>query len=151
MRGIEAVSTAKASNLLVVEDDPAIRELVHESLSAEGYRVATASDFGQAVEALAHTRFDLVLADALGASTTNPKADRWTILDQIRELAGYSPVVIFTAHHENDFVGFKERGFSDLLLKPFDLDELIMTVHRNLLPSESPVSERAARHAQSQQ
>ncbi len=121
-----------AGRLLVVEDDLAIRDLVCEALRAEGYRVAVASDFQQAVDALAHTRFDLVLADALGASTTEPTADRWAILERIRDLAGYSPVVIFTAHREHDFANFRERGFSDLLLKPFDLDELLDTVRRNM-------------------
>ncbi len=125
---------AGAGKLLVVEDDPVIRDLVCEALRAEGYRVATASDFPQAVDALAHARFDLVLTDALGASTTDPAADRWAILERIRELAGYSPVVIFTAHREQDFASFRERGFSDLLMKPFDLDELIATVRRNLRP-----------------
>lgn len=124
--------SAGAKKLLVVEDDAAIVDLVRESLRGAGYRVAVATNFTQAVEALSHTRFDLVLADALGASLTTPLANRWELLEQVRELAGYSPVVIFTAHRRSDFADFKERGFSDLLLKPFDLDDLLDTVRRNL-------------------
>ena len=123
---------AGARNLLVVEDDPAILDLVRESLRGEGYRVAVAATFAQAVEALSHARFDLVLADALGAATTDPQANRWAILESVRDLAGYTPVVIFTAHRQSDFADFKERGFSDLLLKPFDLDDLLDTIRRNL-------------------
>ncbi len=127
MGGGERVGT-----LLVVEDDPAILEMVQEALRAESYRVAVAADFKQAVDALTHARFDLVLADALGATAAEPEAERWAVLERIRDLAGYSPVVIFSAHRERDFDGFEERGFRDLLLKPFDLDELLDTVQRNL-------------------
>ena len=130
--------SARTKKLLVVEDDPAILELVRESLRGEGYRVAVASNVEQAVGALSHTRFDLVLADALGAATTDPLADRWAILERVRDLAGRAPVVIFTAHRPSAFADFKERGFSDLLLKPFDLDDLLDTVRRNL-PGERPV------------
>ena len=139
--------SARASGsrkLLVVEDDPAILDLVRESLRAEGYRVAVAANFAQAVEALSHTRFDLVLADALGAATTDPQANRWAVLERVRDLAGYTPVVIFTAHRESDFADFRERGFSDLLLKPFDLDDLLATVRRNL-PGEQPAPVTGAR------
>ena len=126
----------RAGNLLVVEDEPAILDLVREALRAEGYRVAVASDFDQAADALTHTRFDLVLADALGAATTDPAADRWAVLERIRDLAGSAPVIIFSAHRESDFADFRERGFRDLLLKPFDLDELLDTVKRNLASAE---------------
>ena len=128
---------AGTRKVLVVEDDATILDLVRESLRGEGYRVAVAASFAQAVEALSHARFDLVLADALGAATTDPQADRWAILERVRDLAGYTPVVIFTAHRQSDFADFKERGFSDLLLKPFDLDDLLETVRRNL-PGERP-------------
>lgn len=136
------VDTRGARTLLVVEDDPAICELVQESLRDE-YQVALASDFAQAVAALSRARFDLVLADALGATITEDVADRWAILERIRELAGYSPVVIFTAHRESDFADFRERGFSDLLLKPFDLDELLDTVERNLLANAESGARKA--------
>ncbi len=129
--------SAGARKLLVVEDDEAILELVRESLRAEGYRVAVATTAEQAVDALTHTRFDLVLTDALGARPTDPMADRWAILERVRALAGAAPVVIFTAHRRSDFADFKARGFNDLLLKPFDLDELLATVRRNL-PDEHP-------------
>lgn len=132
-------SRGKAGKVLVVEDDTAIRDLVAETLRAEDYWVAAVADFPAAVDALAHTRFDLVLADALGAAGAPPGADplkdRYAVLDRIRELAGYSPVVIFTALRGGDFPDFRERGFSDLLLKPFDLEELLATVERNRIPN----------------
>ena len=122
--------------LLVVEDDPAIAEVARLCLQEEGYRVAVATTFAQAVEALTHTRFALVLADTLGATAARPDTERWVLLEQLRVVAGYTPVVIFTAHRAQDFAGFAARGFRDLLLKPFDLDELVATVQRSMAPTE---------------
>lgn len=124
--------------VLIVEDDSAILELVRESLRAEGYRVACAANFPTAADALGHAHFDLVLADALGAATPEARADRWVILERLRDLAGTAAIVIFTAYSEGDFADYRDRGFSDLLLKPFDLDDLLATVRRNL-PGGDPV------------
>lgn len=118
--------------LLVVEDDPGIRDLMCECLREEGYRVAAAADAEEAVDALARLRFDLVLADALGAPPADPQAGQWPALARILTASGGIPVVICTAHQASGFADFRERGFSDLLLKPFDLDELLATVRRNL-------------------
>ena len=122
---------AGTGKVLIVEDDAAILDLVRESLRSEGYRVAVAASFAQAGEALSHARFDLVLADALGAATTDPQADRWAILERVRDLSGYTPVVIFTAAGQQEFADYRARGFADLVLKPFDLDDLVATVGRH--------------------
>ena len=121
----------QAPRLLVVEDDPAISELVRECLEAEGYAVVTADDMEQAIAALTQLQYDLVLADAIG-ETPPAHLDRWHTLDRLRDLAGGAPAIVFTAHGSHDFAEFREHGFSDLLLKPFDLDDLVAVVRRNL-------------------
>lgn len=117
--------------VLVVDDDPLIQQVVHDCLDAEGYRVAHATTFAEAVDALTHTRFDVILADVLGSATA-ASADQWTILDEISARAGYTPVVIFTAHSEREMADWAARGFRDLLCKPFDLDDLVSTVERHI-------------------
>ncbi len=62
--------------VLVVEDDVAVIAAVQEALQAEGYRVAVAADYAEAVDALTRVRFALVLVDAESASTPDPQADR---------------------------------------------------------------------------
>ncbi len=118
--------------VLVVDDEPAIQEVVRDCLGDEGYRVASATTFAEAVDALTHTRFDLVLADVLDATAADPALDRVALLEQLRDLAGYTPVVIFTAHRENDVAPLVQRGFQGLLCKPFDLDELVAVVERQI-------------------
>jgi DNA-binding response OmpR family regulator len=125
------MARGQSPRLLVVEDDPTISDLVRECLEAEGYVVVTAGDMEQVVAALTQCQFDLVLADAIG-ETTPTSADRWHTLDRLRDLAGGAPTIVFTAHGGRDFAEFREHGFSDLLLKPFDLDDLVSVVRRNL-------------------
>ena len=119
--------------VLVVDDDAAVRAVVCEVLRAEGYQVVDAATFSEAVEDLANARFDLVLADAHLQDAPVPLGDRWAVVEQIKALAGSTPVVIFTAYHKRDFAEYTARGFADLLLKPFDLDELLATVRRHML------------------
>jgi DNA-binding NtrC family response regulator len=123
---------SQSPQLLVVEDDLAICDLVRECLEAEGYAVVTADGMEQAVAALTQRQFDLVLSDVIGEATPVPAVDRWRNLDRLRDLAGGAPTIIFTAHGGYDFAEFREHGFSDLLLKPFDLDDLVAVVQRNL-------------------
>jgi two-component system nitrogen regulation response regulator GlnG len=132
---------ARGGRILVVDDDASVRSVVHEALSEGGHRVAGAATLEQALEALAHARFDLVLVDALQAPAGGDPSDRWAVVERVRKQAGYAPVVIFTAYREEDFTGYAERGFADLLLKPFDLDELLATVARHL-PSHRPADRR---------
>ena len=53
-----------AGYALIIDDDPAILDLMRVALRNAGYRVATAASFEQGVAALEHLRFDLVLTDA---------------------------------------------------------------------------------------
>jgi CheY-like chemotaxis protein len=123
---------SQSPQLLVVEDDPAICDLVRECLEAEGYAVVTADGMERAVAALTQRQFDLVLSDVIDKATPASDTDRWHNLDRLRTLAGGAPTIVFTAHGGHDFAEFREHGFSDLLLKPFDLDDLVAVVQRNL-------------------
>ena len=121
----------RAHTVLVVDDDAVIRAVVHEVLQAEGYRVAGAATVEQALDALTHTRFGLVLADARLAGGGQRPTDRWAVLERLRAAAGSTPVVIFTAAGQQEFADYRARGFADLVLKPFDLDDLVTTVARH--------------------
>jgi two-component system, NtrC family, nitrogen regulation response regulator GlnG len=120
--------------VLVVDDDPIVRGVVREALGEEGYRVAAAATFAEAVTALTHTRFDLVLTDALLADAAAPMGNWWETVERIKAMAGYAPVAIFTAADPTTFADYAARGFVELLPKPFDLDELVALVRRHLGP-----------------
>lgn len=113
--------------ILVVEDDPDIRQLTAETLREEGCRVVAVERHSQALELLSTFRFGLVLADSEGVVP-----DPWAGLETVRDAAWPSSVVIYSAHSPERFAGYGERGFAGLLPKPFDLDELLAIVREHL-------------------
>jgi CheY-like chemotaxis protein len=118
--------------VLIAEDDALIQDIIRHFLCEEGYRVESAYTYSEAVQALTDARFDLVLADTMGVTSTQPAAGRWAMLEQIRDLAGETPVVIVTGHRYEAFADFRARGFRDLLLKPFTLRRLLTLVDRHI-------------------
>lgn len=124
------MATPSAAHVLVVDDDPIVAQLVTESLRLSGHHTTCVGGAAEALNVLAQVEFDLVLTDALVGAGAEPEADRWENLEYVRRAAGHARVVIFSAHSAEYFTGYRERGFSGLLLKPFDLDDLLELVDR---------------------
>ncbi len=112
---------------MVVEDHPDIRELTVAALRDEGYLVVAVAEYSEAITHLAAFRFGLILADSAGVVT-----EPWRSLEALRNAAGLTPVVIYTAHSPARFAGYAERGFAGFLAKPFDLDNLLAIVREHL-------------------
>src|SRR5262249_55490509 len=120
-----------AVRILVVEDDADIGAMIGEVLRDEGYLIAAVTSAEQAQATLANARYDLVLTDAL-ADLALPEG-HWATIERIRDPAGGVPVVICTAHHPSRFADFAARGFGGLIVKPFDLDDLLELIARLLV------------------
>jgi DNA-binding NtrC family response regulator len=114
--------------ILVIDDDPALLELAREALADEGYDALTLDNHVDAQRVLSAGRFALVLADTAGPWV----ADRWPALEAVRDAAGDTPVVIFSARDPRDFGGYAARGFAGFVRKPFDLDTLLDIVRATL-------------------
>ncbi len=116
--------------ILVVDDDPQIRQLVRESLEQEGYTVVEAGGADEALAAMEESPPQLVLLDVV-----MPGVDGWQMLQRLQERHGSVPVVMFSgqvggsAEHEA-----AERGASGFVGKPFDPQQLIERA-KDLLPS----------------
>jgi DNA-binding response OmpR family regulator len=114
------------AHALVVEDEPHIRELLALHLGLEGVTVSECADGAEALEAVATTRFDLVVLDLM-----LPKIDGLTVCAAIRRSAmnGDTPVLILTARREeSDTVLGLETGADDYLTKPFGVREFVARV-----------------------
>ena len=111
-------------SILVVDDDPAIRDLVADALKDEGYQVETASNGAEAVEVVEHERPSLVLLDM-----RMPVLDGWGFAQVMRARGVRLPIVVMTAA-ENAQHWCDEIGGECALPKPFDLDQLFTTVAR---------------------
>lgn len=118
MRGVGSVS-----RILVVDDDPHIRELVRAFLRNDGFEVEEAANGVEALAALDATRVELVVVDVM-----MPKLDGWELCRRVRELYDY-PILILTAKGEpaDRIKGF-QLGTDDYLVKPFEPLELVARV-----------------------
>jgi two-component system response regulator QseB len=106
--------------LLLIEDDVALGEGIHQALTREGYTVDWVHDGASALHALLSEVFDLAILD-LGL----PKMDGLTVLRRLRESGSALPVLILTARDATeDRIAGLDAGADDYLIKPFDLSEL---------------------------
>ena len=114
--------------ILIVDDEKLIRWSIVERLTTEGLSCAEAADGASGSEVLAREPVDLVLLDL-----KLPDTDGLTLLREFQGRIPDLPVVIMTAHSSVDTaVEAMKRGAHDYLTKPFNLDELVLTVRRAL-------------------
>jgi CheY-like chemotaxis protein len=138
------------STILLVEDDPLIRELVRELLERERYDVVEASDGKDALDKLQKTAPDLVLMDI-----QLPMLDGYAVLDQLRRDRRFHrlPVIALTAYAmRSDQERAQQAGFDSYLSKPIDRAVLLQMIHRflsqgpSLSKSAEPSASSAVRH-----
>lgn len=114
----------EAARVLVVDDEPALREALQSSLEFEGYRVGLASDGQAALEILEREPYELVLLDVM-----MPRLDGLTTCRRLRAAGNHVPVLMLTARDAvGDRVSGLDAGADDYLVKPFELDELLARV-----------------------
>jgi len=105
--------------LLVVEDDPSLREVIRLGLEGEGYRVVTAEDGPSALVAFAANQPDLVLLDIM-----LPGLDGFEVCRRLRKTS-LVPIIMLTARSSTvDVVVGLESGADDYVTKPFEFPEL---------------------------
>ena len=113
--------------ILIVEDEPAIRQMIAFGLRRAGFEVREAVDYRQAREALADQRPDLVLVDWMLPDMSGLELTRTLKRDrETREV----PVIMLTARaEEGDKVTGLESGADDYVTKPFSPRELIARIN----------------------
>ncbi|HHW82451.1 MAG TPA: response regulator transcription factor [Actinomycetales bacterium] len=112
------------ARLLVVDDEPNIRELLATSLRFAGFDVESASGGNDAIKKVGARRPDLVVLDVM-----MPDMDGYTTLRRIRAVAGPVPVVFLTARDDTqDKVKGLTAGGDDYITKPFSLEEVVARI-----------------------
>jgi two-component system response regulator MprA len=130
-------------NILVVDDDFAIREALDRSLRANGYGVALASDGTEALRAIDGQLVDAVVLDVL-----MPGRSGIDVCRSLRAAGNRVPILILTARDAvRDRVAGLEAGADDYLVKPFALEELIARLRALLRRTTADVSEPVLRFA----
>lgn len=108
-------------SILVVDDDPAVRDALDRALMLEGYAVTTVSDGAQALDQIRSGTYDTVVLD-IGL----PVLDGLTVCRVARAEGRRVPILMLTARAQtSDRVEGLDAGADDYLVKPFSLDELL--------------------------
>jgi putative two-component system response regulator len=114
--------------LLIVDDEPAIRQLLYQKLSAEGYRCEQAKNAEEALGVLGISPIALVILDI-----KMPGKSGSELLPEIKSSYPDTAVIMATAISDVSVaIGCLKQGADDYLCKPFNLDELSLAVERAL-------------------
>jgi DNA-binding NtrC family response regulator len=116
------------ANILIIDDDPAIRRALSDRMKFWGHAVTEAKDGDSALETVAQKEFDLILLDL-----KMPGLSGMEVLKRMRENEVGADIVVITAHGSVELaVEAVRAGASDFLLKPVDFDIIQGVVDRSI-------------------
>lgn len=122
---------AEGSRILIVDDEPGIRQVINTNLVMQGYETLEAKNGRQCLDILAEeAAVDLVILDVM-----MPGTNGWEVLESMRdqpEMAGISVMLLTAVSTEESKVKGFELGAADYLVKPFAIGELLARVQRIL-------------------
>jgi two-component system response regulator MprA len=108
-------------HVLVVDDEPAVRNALERALKLEGYTIGLAADGAEAISMLETDRWDAVVLDVM-----MPNVDGLEVCTHMRRNGDHTPVLMLTARDAvEDRVAGLDAGADDYLVKPFALEELL--------------------------
>ena len=128
----------KAIKILFVEDEPALAEIVKESLESKEFIVFHAKTVANALLAHKADVYDILILDVM-----LPDGDGFSMLKKIRNTDSTTPAIFLTSKSlPSDVVNGFESGANDYLKKPFSMDELVIRIRAllgmvNLKPFET--------------
>ena len=109
------------ASVLVVDDDPGLREFIRANLEAEGYSVREAGSASEGLAALDEEPPDLILLDVL-----MPRMDGWEMLRRVQERHGVDAIQVIMYSGKVEEAGkAEERGAQAFIGKPFDPAKLL--------------------------
>lgn len=124
------------SNILIIDDEKAIRKTLSEILSYEGYKIEEAGDGEEGLKIFREKPFEVVLCDI-----KMPRMDGIEFLDKVREINPDVPIIMISGHGTIETaVEAVKKGAYDYLAKPPDLNRLLITI-RNALDKNNLVEE----------
>ena len=125
IRDTEAMAnTGTEAKLLVVDDEPNIRDLLASSLRFAGFDVVTAEDGGGAFHEAQASRPDLIVLDVM-----LPDMDGFTVTRRLRDAGVTTPVLFLTARDDmRDKIQGLTVGGDDYVTKPFGLEEVVARI-----------------------
>src|SRR6266446_3479051 len=122
----EPVQEVSRGHILVIDDEPDIRESLEVLLASEGYRVELAANATEGLKRLEGSTFDLILLDLM-----MPDKSGMQVLEEIRARDRETPIFLITAYGSVEVaVDALKRGASDYFSKPWDNEKLLIEIDR---------------------
>jgi two-component system copper resistance phosphate regulon response regulator CusR len=116
------------AQILIVEDEERLAAFIDKGLKKQGFTTAIAEDGEQAIRAAQESSFDLMLLD-IGL----PVIDGWTVLSELRSQGNRQPIIIVTAHQdEQNRAEALRQGATDFVAKPFRFSDLLKCIQAHL-------------------
>src|SRR5690349_21997030 len=116
----------KKYSILLVEDEENLQEALRLNLELEGYEVTSSYDGADALRVVQKEHFDLIILDVM-----LPELDGIAVVETIRLHNTEMPILILSAKNSSaDRVLGLKKGADDYLTKPFNLEELLLRVHK---------------------
>jgi DNA-binding NtrC family response regulator len=126
--GLQGGIMGKSPSVLVVDDDPEMRELLLDVLRNEGYEVAQAQDGAEAVLALRGRSFDVIVMDK-----NMPGPSGLDLLPGFRRVSPASRIIMMTAFGDvPSYMEAVEKGAVEFLFKPFRMEEMKAAIAKAL-------------------
>jgi two-component system response regulator MprA len=136
------LSHTEGVRVLVVDDEPAVRQALDRALRFEGYKTEMVEDGPAALAAHAERPADAIVLDV-----AMPRMDGLEVCRRLRNAGDATPVLMLTARAAiNDRVAGLDAGADDYLVKPFALEELLARI-RALLRRSAPSDDEVLRFA----
>ncbi|MFT3844380.1 MAG: sigma-54 dependent transcriptional regulator [Lacibacter sp.] len=124
------------SNILIIDDEKAIRKTLGEILSYEGYKIDDAENGEEGLKKIKAKEYDVVLCDI-----KMPRIDGIEFLEKAREISPDTPVIMISGHGTIETaVEAVKKGAFDYVAKPPDLNRLLITI-RNAMDRQTLVTE----------
>lgn len=120
-------------NILIVDDEPAIRRFLRTALGAYGHSVSEAASGEDALKAAATAHPDLIILD-LGL----PDIDGIEVTRRLREWTKIPIIVVSVREHENDKIAALDAGADDYVTKPFGIGELLARIRASMRHTTQP-------------
>ena len=131
------IDMSQQPKVLVIDDEPGVRELISEALSISEITAVQAADGLEALSFLRRERFDLLILDI-----NMPKLDGLALLEKLRTEGMSIPVLMLSARADKADINQGLRtGADDYLTKPFSIEELVLRVKAIMRRSKGEVAE----------
>jgi two-component system OmpR family response regulator len=127
------------TRVLIVDDEPNIRDLLATSLRFAGYEIQTAANGAQAVAAVTESEPDIILLDVM-----LPDMNGFSVTKKLRSSGIQAPILFLTARDDvEDKITGLTVGGDDYLTKPFSLDEVVARIQAILRRTKTVDAESA--------